>query len=168
MCDLSSLSNKPYAQWTAENIGELCGGELEKPGFRRTLLKIALNPSFETAFRMWLRSKGKERETVVYSHAKSISAEEDPDRYLIHKAGVFLLRQAAWLRAAKLFWKLGSRKGSPSPITLASELMMVRLIVGVPIGMLAICGSSPWPLLDSLNERGAMVLAVVCFIVAFA
>ena len=141
----------PFELWTGAHLKEF----METPG-RTPLeqLNILLYPKVAALVR---RTYGEKLEEKVWALAKPLKPHDPLQELIMCRAGVWFLRQYSWWRTFQLYRKLLGL----SPVLLISQLLLVRLLVSVWIGMLVICGTSPWPVLMALDVRAQVTLAAV-------
>lgn len=150
---------KPLENWTAGDLrDEYNDAKTNGQKARQTWLTFALNPKLSAAVRNLLRGEAEAIEDHFWGHAERLKASDAADRYLLYKTARWFLRRFSIWRSGRLYCKLGLR-GDPAFLVRLSEMLMLRLVVSVWIGMLAVCGSSPWPVLNGLTPAGLAILA---------
>lgn len=137
----------PFDQWTA---GDIKDGRETDPAV--VFIGYATKPALLSALRA--RYKEKSEEEIKTAMEEAVCAGAGPE--CIQRVGRWLLRNYALIDAWTLFLRAPDVRGF-------IDLLMPRLLVTVWIGILAVCGSSPWTFLDSLSSAAKITVIALCF-----
>jgi len=141
------------------------------PGDQERWLHFAIRTDLAAVVSAIYRSEGRtDAEAHLFELAKRVhkdpqSAVEWHWRHLVAK---WFLRKYAWWSAVVLSWPLLWRGKDVPRYVLAAELLMPRVAISVLVGMLALCGTSPWDLFGALSARCGTSLGAVGICLAFA
>ena len=129
-----------FEKWGAKEISDTRANPAEFLGY-------ALNPRLLLAL---TQAYGTGVEQEIRDAASTIT-----DRRLQYRTGVFFVRNYAIWTALLLFLKARNFRGF-------KDLVLPKLIFSVWIGMLAICGSSPWDFLGKLHDGSKYAFIGTC------
>src|ERR1017187_1390639 len=175
------LPSKPFGQWTVKDLKE-ARDWLYRPAAptpidpdteakRRQWLRLLIQPGLAVAIAAFCRSEGRDLEKDVGEMVEQVypCPERADDPHNVHALSRWFLRNYAYGAAFQMHWKLLGATNRCCPwYVFVSEILLVRVIVSVFIGMLAVCGSSPWPLVNALKGHGAPLWRAAGLCLGFA
>jgi hypothetical protein len=160
-CDLPW---KPLAQWNRDDLARY-----EPDPNSTKWLKLIIHPELSLAVAAYYRAHPSETpEKKVRCLAGKYRKQTDCDLYVLRAVARWFLRNYALFDGLMLYVWLLCRPGQRfiDRLSAFSEMLMPRVFVSVWIGMLAICGSSPWTFLEALPPSGVNFIIWSCL--AFA
>lgn len=163
-----ALPSKPLGQWTVKDLKE-ARELLYIPGAptpidaateaaRRRWLRLLIQPGLAVVIAAYCRGERLDLEEHVGELVEQVypCPEKADDPHNVHALSRWFLRNYAYGAALRMHWKLLGASNRCCPwYVLVSEILLVRVIVSVLIGMLAVCGTSPWPLVTALHGHDA-------------
>ena len=130
---------------------------------QRDWLMLLATPAAAPQMAELYRGAGR---TEVEAHARSLSAA--CEGHYLHIVARWFLRRYALVEAARLYWRMvrSQKTCCPRPLMLG-ELLMLRLIMSVALGMLVICGTGPWEVFRSLEGEKRLWFVTACVAAAW-